>query len=237
MRVRAEGAAPEQAVTVPRRAFELFLEVLGRMANGNAVTILPVHAELTTRKRRTCSTCRGRGVAARPRVLTSHSGTRRYATARRRVTFVVLYDVCVLYPAQVRDLLLRIATTGVVRARWTDAILDECFRSVVEDRPNLDVEKLARTRALMIRAVPDCLVAGYEHLIEGLDLPDPGDRHALDLAPGAVVQCLTAQAAALRNPPMAVAELLDVLQRARLVQSVARLRELMGPGAVGDWST
>jgi excisionase family DNA binding protein len=50
VRVRAEEAAPEQAVTVPQQAFELFLEILGQMANGNAVTILPVHAELTTQR-------------------------------------------------------------------------------------------------------------------------------------------------------------------------------------------
>ncbi len=37
-------------MTVPREAFELFLEVLGQMANGNAVTIVPVHAELTTQQ-------------------------------------------------------------------------------------------------------------------------------------------------------------------------------------------
>jgi excisionase family DNA binding protein len=50
MLVRAEGTATEQVVVVPRQAFELFLEVLGQMANGNAVTILPVHAELTTQQ-------------------------------------------------------------------------------------------------------------------------------------------------------------------------------------------
>ena len=38
------------SVTVPREAFDLFLEVLGQMANGNAVTIVPVHAELTTQE-------------------------------------------------------------------------------------------------------------------------------------------------------------------------------------------
>ena len=37
-------------MTVPREAFELFLEVLGQMANGNAVTIVPVHAELTSQQ-------------------------------------------------------------------------------------------------------------------------------------------------------------------------------------------
>jgi excisionase family DNA binding protein len=35
-------------VTLPREAIELFVEVLGQMANGNAVTVVPVYAELTT---------------------------------------------------------------------------------------------------------------------------------------------------------------------------------------------
>jgi excisionase family DNA binding protein len=49
VRLIAAGGDGEQ-VTVPRAAFELFLEVLGQMANGNAVTIVPVHAELTTQQ-------------------------------------------------------------------------------------------------------------------------------------------------------------------------------------------
>lgn len=49
-RVQPEGEGPEVAVTVPREAFEQFLELLGQMANGNAVTIVPVHAELTTQQ-------------------------------------------------------------------------------------------------------------------------------------------------------------------------------------------
>ncbi len=40
----------QQSVSVPRQAFELFLEVLGQLANGNAVTIVPVQAELTTQQ-------------------------------------------------------------------------------------------------------------------------------------------------------------------------------------------
>jgi hypothetical protein len=34
----------------------------------------------------------------------------------------------------------------------------------------------------MEAAIPDCLVTGYEHLIEGLKLPDPDDRHVLAAA-------------------------------------------------------
>lgn len=48
--IRPAEGGPDQAVTVPREAFELFLEILGQMANGNAVTIVPVHAELTTQQ-------------------------------------------------------------------------------------------------------------------------------------------------------------------------------------------
>lgn len=50
VRIIGKAGAEEQGVVVPRQAFELFLEILGQMANGNAVTILPVHAELTTQQ-------------------------------------------------------------------------------------------------------------------------------------------------------------------------------------------
>ncbi len=50
MSVRVQGPTREHKVAVPRQAFELFLEILAQMANGNAVTIIPVHAELTTQE-------------------------------------------------------------------------------------------------------------------------------------------------------------------------------------------
>ncbi len=106
------------------------------------------------------------------------------------MAFVVLYDACVLYPAPIRDLLIRIANTGIVRVRWSERILDECFRSIVRDRPDLDAAMLERTRRLMCEAVPDCLVTGYEHLEEGLDLPDPNDRHVLAAAIRANAQAI-----------------------------------------------
>lgn len=96
--------------------------------------------------------------------------------------FTALYDACVLYPAPLRDLLVRLARTGLFRARWTDRIHDEWIRNVLENRPELQPEKLQRTRELMNDSVLDCLVTDYEDLIESLELPDPDDRHVLAAA-------------------------------------------------------
>ncbi len=93
--------------------------------------------------------------------------------------FTVLYDANVLYPAPLRDLLIRLATKGIFRAKWTEQIHDEWIRNVVKNRKDLSRESLERTAALMDSAVPDSLVLGYEPLIHGLELPDEDDRHVL----------------------------------------------------------
>ncbi|MGM0552510.1 MAG: PIN domain-containing protein, partial [Pseudomonadota bacterium] len=71
--------------------------------------------------------------------------------------FVVIYDACVLYPAPLRDFLIRLARTGLFSAKWTDDIHDEWIRNLSARRPEI-AERLQRTRELMDRAVPDCLV-------------------------------------------------------------------------------
>lgn len=53
------------------------------------------------------------------------------------MAFVVVYDACVLYLNTLRDLLIRIAQSGLCQAKW---------------RPELDESALVRTRELMIRA-------------------------------------------------------------------------------------
>jgi hypothetical protein len=95
--------------------------------------------------------------------------------------FTAIFDACVLYPAPLRDLLLSLAQTELFRARWTNDIHEEWIRSVLKDRPDL-APNLQRTRELMDTAVPDCLVTGYQSLIDSLKLPDPQDRHVLAAA-------------------------------------------------------
>lgn len=97
-------------------------------------------------------------------------------------SFVAVFDACVLYPAAVRDLLIRLGKSGLFRARWSDRIHDEWMGSLLGQRPDLSRDQLERTVALMNRAVPDATVTGFEGLIEGLHLPDPNDRHVLAAA-------------------------------------------------------
>ena len=96
--------------------------------------------------------------------------------------FTAIYDACVLYSAPLRDLLMRLALKDLFRARWTDEIHEEWIRNLLENRQDLNREQLVRTRTLMNSHVRDCLVSGYEDLIEGLSLPDPDDRHVLAAA-------------------------------------------------------
>jgi hypothetical protein len=110
------------------------------------------------------------------------------------MTFTVVYDANVLYPNTLRDLLIRIAQSGMVQAKWTSAILDEMATALSRNRPDIPPAKLGRLRDLMNGAVRDCLVSGYEPLIEGLKLPDPGDRHVV----AAAIKC-GAQAIVTRN--------------------------------------
>lgn len=93
-----------------------------------------------------------------------------------------IYDANVLYPAPLRDLLIRLAHQGLVRARWTERIHEEWIRNVLENNAHLSRERLSRTRTLMNEAVRDCLVTAFEHLEETLHLPDLNDRHVLAAA-------------------------------------------------------
>lgn len=95
--------------------------------------------------------------------------------------YTVVFDACVLYPAPLRDLLLRLSITGLFSAKWTDMIHEEWIRNLSKNRPEL-ASKLPRTKELMNKAVPDALVTNYESLIDELELPDVDDRHVLAAA-------------------------------------------------------
>lgn len=153
------------------------------------------------------------------------------------MALTVVYDACVLYPASLRDLLVRLAEAGLVRARWSAEILDEVFESLLAARPDLDPAKLAVTRELMCAAVRDCLVTGHPELVDGLELPDPDDRHVLAAAIRCGAQVIVTNnikdfpKAALQPHRIealeAVEQLLGRFAANGLKRSVTRLRTLL----------
>jgi predicted nucleic acid-binding protein len=96
--------------------------------------------------------------------------------------FTAFYDANVLYPAELRNLLMHLALTGLFRAKWSADVHEEWITSLLKNRPDLDRAKLERTQARMDRHAEDALVTGYQDLIPGLHLPDPDDRHILAAA-------------------------------------------------------
>jgi hypothetical protein len=94
----------------------------------------------------------------------------------------VFFDANVLYPAELRNLLMHLALIGVFSARWSADVHEEWIMNLLRNRPDLTRQKLERTRQLMDKAAIDALVTNYENLIEQLVLPDENDRHVLAAA-------------------------------------------------------
>jgi predicted nucleic acid-binding protein len=77
---------------------------------------------------------------------------------------------------------MHVALTDLYRAKWSYMIHDEWIRNLLKNRQDLSKENLERTRDLMDSHVRDCLVTGFEDIIESIQLPDPGDRHVVAAA-------------------------------------------------------
>jgi PIN domain len=91
-------------------------------------------------------------------------------------------DANALYPAELRNLLMRLALADAYRPRWSDQVQLEWTVALARDRPDLPRTNIDRVRALMEAHVPGAAVTGYEPMIDQLTLPDPKDRHVLAAA-------------------------------------------------------
>ena len=93
--------------------------------------------------------------------------------------FAVVLDTCVLYPAHLRDTLLRLAERDLYRVLWSADIIDELRRNLVEE--GIDGEAVDHLSAEMQGAFPDAEVSGYQPLLASMTC-DPKDRHVLAAA-------------------------------------------------------
>jgi predicted nucleic acid-binding protein len=103
--------------------------------------------------------------------------------------YTALLDANVLYGRLLRDVLLSLADAHLYSAKWSADIRDEWMRNLIANRPETQ-DSVRSVATAMEDAIPDCLVTGYEHLIEGLVLPDPGDRHVLAAAITGHADCI-----------------------------------------------
>ena len=83
--------------------------------------------------------------------------------------------------AQVRDLFCRMCEQGLVDLRWSDEILQETRRALV-DRMGVRQESADRLLGALQTAFPGASVAGHGSRSDALELPDPDDRHVLGAA-------------------------------------------------------
>ena len=91
---------------------------------------------------------------------------------------VAFLDACVLYPSNLRDVILSIAEVGLCQIRWSPDVLDEMERNLIKAG-----KATPRLRGAMEAAFPDAMVSrdDYSKLIG--DMPnDEKDRHVLAAA-------------------------------------------------------
>jgi len=100
---------------------------------------------------------------------------------------VAILDANVLFPMVLRDTMLRIAAAGCYRVRWSDRIIDEMTRNLVEQH-RLDAAKARALAQIMREAFPEATVRGWGRFEPNMQ-NHPKDRHvaAAAVAAGASV--------------------------------------------------
>jgi len=109
------------------------------------------------------------------------------SSMRSSLPEVLFLDACVLYPAQTRDLFMRLALAGLVRLKWTARVQEEWIENLL--RKNLHLSPEQKERLKKIPQVMEKhlefqapLVTGYEGLMERVELKDPDDHHVVAAA-------------------------------------------------------
>lgn len=95
----------------------------------------------------------------------------------------ILLDTCVLYPAHLRDTILRLAEADLIQPLWSADILAELHRNLAARNGNDPCVALQADRLVSIlrNYFPDAMVEGYADLVDRME-NHPKDRHVLAAA-------------------------------------------------------
>lgn len=94
--------------------------------------------------------------------------------------FTCVLDTCVIYPIDIRDLLLWFAHFELYRPKWSQTIFEELHSVMI--KKGMSPEKAKKQIDIINAAFPDAMVNNYNELITTLSLPDKKDCHVLAAA-------------------------------------------------------
>jgi predicted nucleic acid-binding protein len=104
-------------------------------------------------------------------------------------TFPVVLDACVLFNAPVRDTLLRAAEYGLYRVHWSQKILDETTKNLIESG-SMDKQKTEHFVSELANAFPEAMVDVPDEQVQAMR-NDPKDRHVAACAVCATAPVIT----------------------------------------------
>ena len=118
----------------------------------------------------------------------------------------VVLDACVLFPTVLREVLIGVAEAGLLQPVWSPRILGEWTRAAARLGP--EQARIAAVEAALLGDRWPGASIEAQGGAEGLDLPDPADRHVVEaaLAAGAAV-IVTLNLRDFPRPAMAAAGL------------------------------
>lgn len=93
---------------------------------------------------------------------------------------VVVLDASVLFPAALRDTLVRAAERALYNPRWTNEIIEEVRRNLMKDL-GLSEDQARRPLEAMQKVLPEATIEGYQGLLPAMT-NHPKDRHVLAAA-------------------------------------------------------
>lgn len=94
--------------------------------------------------------------------------------------FTCVLDTNIIYPIDVRDLLIWFASFDLFKPKWSKHIFEEW--ADIMRRKEIPADEIKKRITKAQKAFPDALVENYKPLIDSFKLPDEKDRHLLAVA-------------------------------------------------------